>query len=146
MEVSCIGLLEKEDLTATLRVHQAAVNAIKSPQREEAEDLRKEKPKKPRGNKARNPKPNLEASSRHWFVSSVRNSPSQERTILLTPRDETDIRYYLINNTSTASGIRSICGGTAPGTASSLSRPALNSKHKAKTNTLPSYFSLYSVR
>ena len=30
------GLVKKEDLTATLRAHHAAVNAAKSPQREQA--------------------------------------------------------------------------------------------------------------
>jgi hypothetical protein len=30
------GLVEKDDLSATLRLHQAAVDATKSPQREEA--------------------------------------------------------------------------------------------------------------
>jgi hypothetical protein len=32
-----LGLVKKDDLTATLRAHQAAVDATKSPQREEAE-------------------------------------------------------------------------------------------------------------
>jgi TPR repeat protein len=35
------GLVKKEQLTATLQAHQAAVNATKSPQREEAEEFRK---------------------------------------------------------------------------------------------------------
>jgi hypothetical protein len=35
------GFLKKEDLAATLRAHQAAVDATKSPQREEAEEFRK---------------------------------------------------------------------------------------------------------
>jgi TPR repeat protein len=35
------GLVEKDDLTATLRAHHAAVNAAKSPQREEAEEFLK---------------------------------------------------------------------------------------------------------
>jgi tetratricopeptide (TPR) repeat protein len=36
-----IGLVKKEDLTATLRTHHAAVNAAKSPQREQAEEFLK---------------------------------------------------------------------------------------------------------
>ena len=35
------GLVKKENLTATLRAHQAAVDATKSPQREEAEEFHK---------------------------------------------------------------------------------------------------------
>jgi TPR repeat protein len=35
------GFVKKEDLTATLRAHQAAVNAAKSPQREEVEEFLK---------------------------------------------------------------------------------------------------------
>jgi tetratricopeptide (TPR) repeat protein len=35
------GLVKKENLTATLRAHQAAVDATKSPQREEAEEFLK---------------------------------------------------------------------------------------------------------
>ena len=35
------GLVKKEDLTATLRAHQDAVDATKSPQREEAEEFLK---------------------------------------------------------------------------------------------------------
>ena len=35
------GFVKKEDLTATLRTHQTAVNATKSPQREEAEEFLK---------------------------------------------------------------------------------------------------------
>jgi hypothetical protein len=31
------GLVKKDDLTVTLRAHQAAVDATRSPQREEAE-------------------------------------------------------------------------------------------------------------
>ena len=31
------GLVDKEDLASTLRAHKAVVDAIKSPQREEAE-------------------------------------------------------------------------------------------------------------
>ena len=33
------GFLEKEDLAAALRAHQAAVDATKSPQRREAEEI-----------------------------------------------------------------------------------------------------------
>ena len=33
------GFVKKEDLTATLHTHQAAVGAAKSPQREEAEEF-----------------------------------------------------------------------------------------------------------
>ena len=33
------GLVKKEDLTVTLRAHQAAVDATKSAQREEAEEV-----------------------------------------------------------------------------------------------------------
>ena len=36
------GLVSKEDFAAALRVHQAAVDATKSPQREAAEEARKE--------------------------------------------------------------------------------------------------------
>jgi TPR repeat protein len=36
------GFVKKEDLTATLRTHHAAVNAAKSPQREQAEEFLKE--------------------------------------------------------------------------------------------------------
>ena len=35
------GFVKKDDLTVTLRAHQAAVDATKSPQREEAEEFRK---------------------------------------------------------------------------------------------------------
>ena len=35
------GLVKKDDLTATLRAHHAAVDATKSPQREEAEEFHK---------------------------------------------------------------------------------------------------------
>jgi TPR repeat protein len=35
------GLVKKDDLTVTLRAHQAAVDATKSPQREQAEEFRK---------------------------------------------------------------------------------------------------------
>jgi TPR repeat protein len=49
-----VGLVKKEALTATLHTHQDAIDATKSPQREQAEEFlkTKEKLKKPRENKA----------------------------------------------------------------------------------------------
>jgi TPR repeat protein len=41
-ELHAKGFVKKEDLTATLRTHHAAVNAAKSPQREQAEEVFKE--------------------------------------------------------------------------------------------------------
>ena len=43
MEAYKDGLISKEDLAATLRAHQAAVDATKSPQREEAEEYHRSK-------------------------------------------------------------------------------------------------------
>ena len=51
-ELNAMGLVKKVALTVTRHTHQDAVDAPKSPQREQAEEFRKEKLKKPRENKA----------------------------------------------------------------------------------------------